>query len=123
MESPSLLGFLIDLAQAVFGSNGNQEDLYDINFSNHYKSLYDFKQECDNEGVDANIEKVVQDRKTKSIRVDFKNSLNLKKNDQLIDYCDQNKIDYDISKGKIRNITITRNSNGVLEERKWKKGM
>ena len=123
MESPSLLGFLIDLAQAVFGSNGNREDLYDINFSNHYKSLYDFKQECRNEGVDANIEKVVQDRKTKSIRVDFKNSLNLKKNDQLIDYCDQNKIDYDISKGKIRNITITRNSNGVLEERKWKKGM
>lgn len=117
----SLLEFLIDIAISVFGSNGNQEDPYDINFTNHYKSLYDFKQECDDKGVDLNIDKVIQDKRSKSIHVDFKDPLSSKQIDNITNYCAQNNIDCDISRGKIKNITITRNSKGVLEERKWKK--
>ena len=123
MESTSLLGFLIDLAAEVFAPNGKQEDLYDVNFSNHYKSLYDFKKECEDEGVEAKIDTVIQDRKSKSVQVKFKEPLNSKKSEQIMTYCDQNKIDYDINKGKIKSITINKQTKGVLEERKWKKEM
>lgn len=123
MESTSLLGFLIDLAAEVFAPNGKQEDLYDVNFSNHYKSLYDFKKKCEDEGVNANIDTVIQDRKSKSVQVKFKEPLNSKNTEQIMTYCDQNKIDYDINKNKINSITINKQTKGVLEERKWKKEM
>jgi hypothetical protein len=118
----SLIDFLIDVAKNIFAPNGNQESPYDVNFTNHYVTLHDFEEHC-NTDFDTHIpiERIIQDKKTKSINVEINSNIGKEKAELVKEYCDSNNIDYDINKGKIKNIIITKNTKGVLEERKWKK--
>ena len=118
-DSLSLFDFLISLVTDVFSPSGKQEDLYDINFTGHYKTLYDLEENC-RKNLDStpSISKIVQDKRTKSLNVQFDSQ---KVGDEFKDYCDQRNIGYNISHGKLKDITITKNTKGVLEERKWKK--
>ena len=122
MNSISLIDFIVDIASNIFSPNGKPESPYDVNFTNHYNSLYDFEENYRNTTNDTlNIDKVVQDKKTKTINIKINNNVGKEQAEQIKMYCDEHNIEYDISKGKLRDITITKNTKGVLEERKWKK--
>jgi hypothetical protein len=62
----------------------------------------------------------VQDKKNKSITATFSNNVDAKKAEKIKQYCKENDIDCNISRGKLRSVTITKNTKGVLEDRKWK---
>ena len=122
MNCLPLIDFMVDIASNIFSPNGKQEDPYDVNFTNHYVALHDFEEEYRNDiNETMPINQIIQDKKTKTINVKINSNVNKEKAEQLKQYCNEHNIDYDISKGKIRNITITKNTKGVLEERKWKK--
>ena len=122
MNSLSLIDFLVDIASNIISPNGKQEDPYDVNFTNHYVALHDFEENYRNNIIEnMPINKIIQDKKTKTINVKIDSGVNKEKAEQIKQYCDEHNIDYDISRGKIRDITITKNTKGVLEERKWKK--
>ena len=70
---------------------------------------------------DFKINQIVQDKKTKTIDVELNSSVKHENLETIKNYCDLNNIDYDISKGKLKSIKITKNTKGVLEEREWKK--
>lgn len=117
----SLIDFIVNIAEEIVAPNGKQESPYDANFTNHYVALHDFEESCmQNINESIPIEQVIQDKKTKTINVKINTSFSKEKADQVKSYCDSHNIDYDIQKGKINNIIITKNTKGVLEERKWK---
>jgi hypothetical protein len=122
MEGPiSLFDFIVSLAESVFSPNGKQESPYDVNFTNHYTRLYDLEETCRNDfDQELNITQIEQDKKTKSINVRLNSSLNKKTEDRFKEYCNTHNVEYNISKGKLKDITITKNTKGVMEERKWK---
>ena len=121
-KSLSLIDFIADIAEAVVSPSGKKESLYDINFTNHYTSLHTFEETCKNTiKQKMPIEQIVQDKKSKSINVKINTEIAKNKAEKVKAYCTSNNIDCDISRGKLKSITITKNSKGVLEERKWKK--
>jgi hypothetical protein len=122
MSSLSLIDFLIDIASNIIAPNGKSESPYDVNFTNHYVALHDFEETYRNNIDEAMpINHIVQDKKTKTINVEINSNVNREKAEQIKQYCDDHNIEYNINKGKINNIIITKNTKGVLEERKWKK--
>lgn len=122
MNGPiSLFDFIVSLAESVISPTGKQETPYDINFTNHYTSLYNLEETCRNEfGQELKIKEIEQDKKAKTINVRLDSTINKKTEEKFKEYCTNNNIDCNISKGKIKDITITKNTKGVMEERKWK---
>lgn len=119
--SMSLFDFIVSLAESVISPTGKQETPYDINFTNHYTSLYNLEEVCRNEFCqELKIKEIEQDKKTRSINVRVDSTINKKNEEKLKEYCTNNNIACNISKGKIKDITITKNTKGVMEERKWK---
>jgi hypothetical protein len=115
----SLIDFMIDIANIVFSANGKQDDPYDINFTNNYVELHNFEENCGKKYLPIN--KITQDKKNKSITVDINETVDKTSMEKIVNYCGTNNIDIAINKDKISNITISKNTKGVLEERKWKK--
>lgn len=117
----SLIDFIIGIADVIVNQNGKPESPYDVNFTNHYVSLHNFEENCGNMTKDFKINQIVQDKKTKTIDVELNSSVKHENLETIKNYCDSNNIDYDITKGKLKSIKITKNTKGVLEEREWKK--
>ena len=117
----SLIDFIIGIADIIVNQNGKPESPYDVNFTNHYVTLHNFEENCRNMTKDFKINQIVQDKKTKTIDVELNSSVKHENLETIKNYCDSNNIDYDISKGKLKSIKITKNTKGVLEEREWKK--
>ena len=119
--SMSLFDFIVSLAESVISPTGKQETPYDINFTNHYTSLYNLEEVCRNEFCqELKIKEIEQDKKARTINVRLDSIINKKTEEKFKEYCTNNNIDCNISKGKIKDITITKNTKGVMEERKWK---
>ncbi len=117
----SFIDFILSLVDVITNPNGKKEDPYDVNFANHYKSFYDFEENCRNgTKIKPNVQHIVQDKKNKSITATFSNDVDAKKAEKIKQYCKENDIDCNISRGKLRSVTITKNTKGVLEDRKWK---
>ncbi len=117
----SFIDFILSLVDVITNPNGKKEDPYDVNFANHYKSFYDFEESCRTDTkIKPNIQHIVQDKKTKSITATFSNDVDAKKAEKIKQYCKENDIACNISRGKLRSVTITKNTKGVLEDRKWK---
>ncbi len=117
----SLIDFIVSIADAIINPNGKQESPYDVNFTNHYIALHNFEESCGKMTNDFKIDQIVQDKKSKQIDVELNSSIKRDEMEHIKEYCDTNNIDYNISKGKLKSITITKNTKGVLEEREWKK--
>lgn len=128
-SSKSLIDFMIDIACLVFSTNGKQDSPYDVNYTNHYVTLHKFEEDCGKIAKsNIPINKITQDRKNKSIVVDINSELDNDRANKIIDYCNSNDISISVGKSgsqrtKINNISISKNTKGVLEERKWKKEM
>lgn len=122
-KSFSIIDFLVTIADMVTNSNGKEASPYDVNFTNHYNSLYNLEENCSGNGIKMdNITKITQDKRSKSVSVDFKNcSVNKDNAEKIKEYCDENNINCDIQRGQVKNITINKNTKGVLEERPWNK--
>jgi hypothetical protein len=120
--SKTLIDFMVDIVNNVFTTNGKQDSPYDINYTNHYVELHNFEENCAKTTKKyLPINKIVQDKKNKSITVDINQSVDQKSRDRILDYCNENNIDITLNNDVISNITISKNTKGVLEERKWKK--
>ena len=117
----SLIDFIIGIADVIVNQNGKPESPYDVNFTKHYVTLHNFEENCGYMTKDFKINQIVQDKKTKTIDVELNSSVKHENLETIKNYCDLNNIDYDISKGKLKSIKITKNTKGVLEEREWKK--
>lgn len=120
-HSFSFIDFVIGIANECFFANGSNASPYDVNFNNHYNALYDFDQVVDPDG--SNIpEKVIVDKKTKSIKAEYNNiDLSDVQVQNVKEYCNNNNIDCDIKSNKLQSIVINKTSVGVTDDRKWKK--
>lgn len=117
----SFLDFILELVDIITNPNGKKEDPYDINFTNHYKSFYNFEEECRTKAkLKPKVQHIVQDKKNKTITATFSNEVDGTKAEKIKEYCKLNDIDCNISRGKLKSITIAKNTKGVLEDRKWK---
>lgn len=120
--SKTLIDFMVDIATEVFSPNGKPDDPYDVNYTNHYVKLHNFEENCGSTMKKyLPINKITQDRKNKSITVDFNTDVDDKSMEKVREYCSSNNIELSTSKNTINNITISKNTKGVLEEREWKK--
>ena len=82
--SISLFDFIVSLADSVISSTGKQETPYDINFTNHYTSLYNLEEVCRNEfDQELKIKEIEQDKKAKTINVRLDSTINKKSVEKL----------------------------------------
>lgn len=118
----TLIDFMVDIATDVFSTNGKPDDPYDVNYTNHYVELHHFEENCGNTMKRyLPINKIIQDRKNKSITAKIDTDVDDKSMERVKSYCSENNIELSTSKNKINSITISKNTKGVLEEREWKK--
>lgn len=118
-QSHSIIDFIIAITDLILAPNGNEASPYDVNFANHYDALYNLEENSENIDID-NIQKITQDKKTKTLTVDLKNcTISKAQAENFKNYCDTNNIDCDIQRGQVKHITINKNTKGVLEERSW----
>ncbi len=116
----TFLDFITEIANACISNTGAETSPYDVEFANHYQSLYNFENENKAKNKVPEITKVIQNNKKKTIIAEFKETSNLDVN-KIKNYCDDHKLECDIQDGHLRSITINKNSKGVMEERKWEK--
>lgn len=122
-KSYTFFDFLGDILDNIISDTGKHSDPYNINFTNHYKTLYnidnELKSECEN---DIKISEIIQNKKNKSITVKMENS-NFDK-DKIEDikksFTDKN-IECNFNGCNLDSFVITKKSKGVLEEREWQK--
>lgn len=121
-RSYSIIDFLIDISNMVTNPNGKEASPYDVNFTNHYNSLYNLEENYRDTGINVEtIDKIVQDNRKKTITIDFKNnSITSNTTKEIQDYCNENNIDCDVKRGQVKAITINKKTKGVFEERSWK---
>lgn len=122
-KSYSFFDFLADIVNSVFTDTGKSSDPYNINFTNHYKTLYDMDVELKKDiNPDLKINEIIQNKKNKSLTIKVDNAkIEKTKKDEIISIFDTRNIQYDITKDKLNSFTITKNTKGVLEEREWQK--
>jgi hypothetical protein len=113
--------FITEIAKECISSNGTEASPYDVEFANHYQSLYDFENDNKVKNKVPEITKVIQNTKKKSVTAEF-GELSHIDTDKVIRYCDDKNLEYDIDEnGCLVSVTINKNSKGVMEERKWEK--
>ena len=63
--------FLGDIVDVVINNNGKHDDPYNINFTNHYKTLYDVEQKLKeaNDDKEVKFDEIVQNKRDKSLTV------------------------------------------------------
>lgn len=117
----TFIDFLGEIIDCVVNTKGQKADPYDISLNNHYTSLYDTEKMLKKEKIDIPVNKIIQDKKSRTITVET--SMDISKDDKQIleDIFEERNIDYNISKGKLKSFTVEKKSKGVLEEREWKK--
>lgn len=119
----SFFDFLNDILDNIVSDTGKQADPYNINFSNHYKTLYSVDEELKKEfNSDVKISEIVQNKKQKSLLVKINDiKIDKDKKDNIMSIFSDKNIECNINKDKLNSFTITKNSKGVLEEREWQK--
>lgn len=110
--------FITEIAKECLLPNGTEASPYDVDFANHYQSLYEFENENKTKNKVPEITKVIQNSKKKSITAEFKESANID-TDKIKTYCDDHNLECSIQDGCLKSVTINKNSKGVMEERKW----
>lgn len=119
-SSFSFLDFIVKLASECFSAGGSATTPYDVKFTNHYNSLYDFENRFDR-GAE-NLQKVYVDNKTKSIKACYDGmALSKEELNNVQEYCDSNNITVELKKNKLQSVTINKTSKGVIDDRNWKK--
>lgn len=122
MSNFSLIDFIVGIAEEVISPNGTQEDPYDVNFTNHYIKLHEFEEGCKSTiKRKVPINGIIQDKKNKSLTINTDVQMDKQKSEKFKEYCDENKIDYTISRGKLKSIEINKHTKGVADNREWKK--
>lgn len=112
--------FITEIAKECISHTGAEASPYDVEFANHYQSLYNFENDNKAKNKVPEITKVIQNNKKKSVIAEFKESSNFDV-DKIKSYCDDHNLECDIQDGQLRSVTINKNSKGVVEERKWGK--
>lgn len=117
----SFIDFLISIVDDVINPKQESVSPYDINFTNHYKALYNVEETLEKDyKTKVEIKNIVQDKKSKTITANSNITIDKSKKDEIKSFLDENNIDYKLTNGKIKNITIGKQSKGVIDERKWK---
>lgn len=116
----TFIDFITDIIKDCITNNGTEASPYDVEFANHYHTLYDFSNDNKTKNKVPQITKVIQNTKRKSVTAEFDKEPTLDV-DQIKDYCDTRNLDCCIQDGCLKSITINKKSKGVMEERKWKK--
>lgn len=117
----SFIDFLISIVDDVINPKQESVSPYDINFTNHYKALYNVEETLEKDyKTKVEIKNIVQDKKSKTITANSNITIDKFKKDEIKSFLDENNIDYKLTNGKIKNITIGKQSKGVIDERKWK---
>ncbi len=122
-SSYSFFDFLGDIVDSIIGNTGRHEDPYNINFTNHYKTLYNIEENLkDTTKNEVKISEIIQNKREKSLTVKLDN-MKIGKDlaNNLKNSFDEQKIEYNISNGKLDSFKISKTSKGVLEEREWEK--
>ena len=97
---------------------------YNINFTNHYKTLYDVEQKLKEANNDNEVKfnEIVQNKRDKSLTVSVSGmKIGKEVKDSLTNMFEDKNISFDLQNGKLNSFTISKNSKGVLEEREWQK--
>ena len=116
--------FLGDIVDVVINNNGKHDDPYNINFTNHYKTLYDVEQKLKeaNNDKEVKFDEIVQNKRDKSLTVSVSGmKIGKEAKDSLTNMFEDKNISFDLQNGKLNSFTISKNSKGVLEEREWQK--
>ena len=116
----TFIDFITEIAKECLSNTGTEASPYDVEFANHYQSLYDFETNNKARNKVPEITKVIQNNKKKSVIAEFKESSTLDV-DKIKSYCDDHNLECDIRDGQLKSVTINKNSKGVMEERKWEK--
>lgn len=122
MKSYSLIDLLLDIVDICTTSNDNKTTPYDVLFTNHYKILYNVEEEhLRLFKSKLEIKQIIQDRRSKCITVytgdcQYDDS----KFTALIEFFNNNDIDYSLNGNSISYIKIYKKTKGVLDEREWK---
>lgn len=119
----SFFDFLGDIIDSIFTDTGKRDNPYNINFTNHYKTLYnidnDLKKSC---GEDLKIAEIVQNKKNKSLTVKMENAkFDKTKKNELEERFSEENIECNFNGCSLSSIVINKKSKGVLEEREWQK--
>ena len=122
-KSYSFFDFLTDIIDVVVNDNGKHSDPYNINFTNHYKTLYNIDEDLKKElNSDVKISEIVQNKKNKSLTIKVDNiKIDKTKKEEIRNMFNNKNIKCNLDKGKLNSFTITKNTKGVLEEREWQK--
>lgn len=120
-QSYSFFDFLGDIINSVISDTGKPTDPYNINFTNHYKTLYNVDEELKKEiSSDIKISEIVQNKRQKSLTIKVDGAkIEKNKKDEIVSMFNSKNIECDINNNKLNSFTITKNSKGVLEEREW----
>ena len=116
--------FLGDIVDVVINNNGKHDDPYNINFTNHYKTLYDVEQKLKEANNDKEVKfnEIVQNKRDKSLTVSVSGmKIGKEVKESLTNMFEDKNISFDLQNGKLNSFTISKNSKGVLEEREWQK--
>lgn len=122
-SSYSFFDFLGDIVDSIIGNTGKPEDPYNINFTNHYKTLYNIEENLkDTTKNEVKISEIIQNKRDKSLTIKLDNmKIGKELANNLKNSFDEQKIEYNISNGKLDSFKISKTSKGVLEEREWEK--
>lgn len=117
----TFIDFITEIAKECLSNTGTEASPYDVEFANHYQSLYDFETNNKARNKVPEITKVIQNNKKKSVIAEFKESSSSFDIGKIKSYCDDHNLECDIRDGQLKSVTINKNSKGVMEERKWEK--
>lgn len=122
-KSYSFFDFLGDIIDSIITDTGKPSDPYNINFTNHYKTLYNVDEELKKEiNPNIKISEIIQNKRNKSLTVKIDNAkIEKNKKEEVISMFNSKNIECNIEKDKLNSFTITKNTKGVLEEREWQK--
>ena len=120
----SFFDFLGDVVDIVINNNGKRDDPYNVNFANHYKTLYGVEQKLKEVSNDKDVKfrEIVQNKRDKSLTIsveDMKIGKDVK--NTLTNMFEDKNIEYNIKNGKLDSFIISKKTKGVLEEREWQK--
>jgi len=116
----TFIDFITEVAKECILPNGTEASPYDVDFANHYQSLYNFENDNKTKNKVPEITKVIQNTKKKSVTAEFKES-SVVDVDKVKTYCNDHNLECEIQDGCLKTVTINKNSKGVVEERKWTK--
>ena len=73
----TFIDFITEIAKECLSNTGTEASPYDVEFANHYQSLYNFETNNKARNKVPEITKVIQNNKKKSVIAEFKESSSL----------------------------------------------